>query len=201
MSPLSLYIWLFRQSHLFLICVVLTYIDSRIIPRKTCQNPRNCQCKWLLVTLSAPRTSLGSSGSTGKILVCTGVIVTNVLPSLVPPRHIDDCSAIHFLHWEMLWSAVIKSPKCPALGKSFGKCVYTLCSHEHGSTSARGSIGSLWDDLEVSALLCIRSTQVAVLSSTKFSLNSWGQSSNSCGKSLCTSSDSPFYFFGFCGFM
>ena len=41
----SLCALLFRQSHLFLICVVLTYHDSRIIPRKTCQIPRNCQCK------------------------------------------------------------------------------------------------------------------------------------------------------------
>ena len=45
MSLLSLYVSLFRQSHLFLICVVLTYNDSRIIPRKTCQIPTNCQCK------------------------------------------------------------------------------------------------------------------------------------------------------------
>ena len=30
-----------------------------------------------------------------------------MLPNLVPPRHIDDCHAIHFLHWEFgdpLWS-------------------------------------------------------------------------------------------------
>ena len=98
---MSLCALLFRQSHVFLICVVLTYNDSRIIPRKTCQIPRNCQCKWLLVSSSAPRTSLGSSGSPGKILICTGMIVSTVLPSLVPPRHIEDCSAIHFLHWEL----------------------------------------------------------------------------------------------------
>ena len=40
---LSLCALLFQQSHLFLICVVLTYYDSRIVPRKTCQIPRNCQ--------------------------------------------------------------------------------------------------------------------------------------------------------------
>ena len=45
MSLLSLCALLSRQSHLFLICVVLTYNDSRMIPRKTCQIPRNCQCK------------------------------------------------------------------------------------------------------------------------------------------------------------
>ena len=72
----------------------------------------------------------------------------------------------------ILWSAVIKSPKCSALGTtaparllqealvifvfkqistfgSFGKCVCTLCLPEPGSTFARGSIGSSWDDLEV----------------------------------------------------
>ena len=45
MSPLLHCEPLFQQSHLFLICVVLTYNDSRIIPRKTCQSPKNCQCK------------------------------------------------------------------------------------------------------------------------------------------------------------
>ena len=89
---LSLHVWLFRQSHLFLICVVLTCNDSRIIPRKTCQIPRNCQCKWLLVSSSAPGASLGSSGSPGKFLYNTGMIVSTVLPNLVPPKHIDDCS-------------------------------------------------------------------------------------------------------------
>ena len=29
-----------------------------------------------------------------------GRTVTTELPNLVPPRHIDDCCAIHFLHWE-----------------------------------------------------------------------------------------------------
>ena len=76
-----------------------------------------------------------------------------------------------------LWSAVIKSPKLSALDTtalarllqealvifvfkhisqfgSFGKCVNTLCLHEPGSTYARGSIGSSWDELEVSWLPC-----------------------------------------------
>ena len=92
---LSLCALLFLQSHYCLICVALTYNDSRIIPRKTCQIPRHCQCKWLLVSSSAARTSSRSSGSPGK----TGMIVSTELPNLVPPRHIDDCYAIHFLHW------------------------------------------------------------------------------------------------------
>ena len=82
MSLLSLCALLFRQSNLFLICVVLTYNDSMIIPRKTCQIPRNCQCRWLLVSSSAAGTSLGSSGSPEKILICTGVSVSMIVPRL-----------------------------------------------------------------------------------------------------------------------
>ena len=101
MSPLSPCELLKELSHLFLIFVVLTYKDSRIIRRKTCQKPRNCQCRCLSVSLSAPGTSSGSSGSLEKILFCTSRTVTTGLPSLVPPRHIGDCSAIHILHWEL----------------------------------------------------------------------------------------------------
>ena len=113
-----------------------------------------------------------------------------------------------------LWSAVIQSPKCSALGTTvparllqealvifvfkqksqFGS--YTLCWPEPSSTFARGSIGSSWDDLEVSWLPCsgIPQGSVDVLPSTKFSLNSCRKSGNSCEKSLCTSSDAHFYF-------
>ena len=45
-SPCAL---LSRQSNLFLICAVLTYIDSRKDLHNFCQIPRNCKCKWLLV--------------------------------------------------------------------------------------------------------------------------------------------------------
>ena len=171
-SLLSLCALLIRQSHLFLICVVLTYNDSRIIHRKICQIPRNCRCEWLLVSSSAPRTSLGSSGSPEKFLFHMARIVTTALPNLVPPRHIDDCYAIHLLHRES-WSAAIKSPKFSALGTtvpvrllhealvifvleqisqfgSFGKCVYTLCLPEPSSTFARDSCGNSWEELEVS---------------------------------------------------
>ena len=98
--PLSLYALIFRQSNLFLICVALTYNDSRIIIHKFCQIPRNCQCKWLWVSSSAPGTSLGSSASLEKFLFCTGMIGTTELPNLVPPRRVDECCVIHFLHWE-----------------------------------------------------------------------------------------------------
>ena len=79
---------------------------------------------------------------------------------------------------------------------STGKCENTLCLPEPGSTCARGSIGGSWEELEVSALLCIGSPRSSseVLSSTQFSLNSCSQSGNSCEKSLCTSFDSSFLF-------
>ena len=111
MSLLSLCALLFLRTHLFLFCVVLTYNDSRKDLHKTCQIPRNCQHKWLLVSSSAPGTSWGSSVSSGKFWFCTGGTVTTVLPSLVAPRQIDDCSAIHLLHLELSsMSATIMSP-------------------------------------------------------------------------------------------
>ena len=106
---------LFRQFHLFLICVVLTYNNSRKDLHRTCQILGNCQYQWLSFSSSAPGTSSGSSGSPGKFLFYMGRIVTTAFPNRVPPRHIDDCSAIHFLHW-ILRSAAIKSAKFSTLG-------------------------------------------------------------------------------------
>ena len=91
----------FSHSICFWSVVVLTYNDSRTDLHKSCQIPRNCQCKWLWVSSSAPGTSLGSSRSPGKILFYTGIVLSTVLPSLAPRLRIDDCSAIHFLHWEL----------------------------------------------------------------------------------------------------
>ena len=93
MSLLSLCARLSQQSHLFLNGEVLTYNDSMMNLHKLCHIPRNCQCRRLLVSSLAPRTSSGSSGTPGKILICTGMIVSTVLPSLV-----------------------IKSPNCSTLG-------------------------------------------------------------------------------------
>ena len=77
----------FQQFHLFLICEVLTCNDSRIIPREIFQIPENCQCKWLLVSTSAPRTFASFSGFLVKIRLdplggqvlhhdCTSMIVS-----------------------------------------------------------------------------------------------------------------------------
>ena len=119
---------LFQQSHVFLICVVLTYNDSRIIPHKTCQIPKSWQCKWLLVSSSASGTSLGSSGSPGKFLFCMGRIVTTALPNLVPPRHIDDCCEIHFLHWEFCDPQLSSHQNCPLWARLFQ---HVFCSRLH----------------------------------------------------------------------
>ena len=93
------------------VCRWRTMICTRLA-----QIPRNCQCKWLLVSSSAPGTSLGSSGSPGMFSLYMVRIVTTALPNLVPPRHIDDCYAIPPPSLRILWSAVIKSPKFSALG-------------------------------------------------------------------------------------
>ena len=172
--PTNLYPDLIAQkSHVFLIGVVLTYNDSRIIPRKTCHILRNCQCKWLWVSLSAPGTSVGSSGFPEKFLFCTGWIETTEWPNLVPQQRIDDSVVIHILHWELcdlrllnhqnspLWARLYQYVFCkkPLWFSTssrchnfvfFGKCVYTLCLPEFGSTLARGCIGNSWEELEVS---------------------------------------------------
>ena len=94
-------------SHLFLICVAL-YHESRLVLHKLCQIPKNSQYKWLMVSSSAPGTSMSTSGSSGKFLLYTGSFVTTVLQNLVSQQRIDGCCMIHFLHWE-LFSAAIKT--------------------------------------------------------------------------------------------
>ena len=51
-----------------------------------------------------------------KFLFYMGTIVTTELPGLAPRQRIDDCVEIHILQSELLWSAVIISPKNSALG-------------------------------------------------------------------------------------
>ena len=75
------------------------YNNSKIILRKTCQILRNCQCKGLLASLSAPGNSVGSSGFPEKFLLDKGKIVSIGWPNLVPQQRIDDYVMIHILHW------------------------------------------------------------------------------------------------------
>ena len=92
---------LFQQYHSFLICVALTYNDSRIDLHKICQILGNCQCKWLLVSSSTLRTFVSSFPFPGKFSFYKGKIVSTELPRLVPRQRIDDCFEIHILHKEL----------------------------------------------------------------------------------------------------
>ena len=102
MSRLSLYALLFQQSHVFLICVALTYNDSRKDLHRLCQIARNYQCKWLLVSLSALRTFVRSSLFPKKFF-CTTTAYRWLFR--------DSISSLR-----ILWFAVIKSPKFSARG-------------------------------------------------------------------------------------
>ena len=83
-----------------------------------------------------------------------GRIVATALPNLVPPRHIDDCYAIPLSPLKILWSAVIKSPKCSALGSPARRLqkalvVPLLVIHEKNwqcfDPLAQGFPVALWD--------------------------------------------------------
>ena len=164
---------------------------------------------------SAPGNSLSSSGSPGKFVFYTGMIVSTVLPSLVPLRHIDDCFAIteNFVICcnqvtEMFRSrhdctgvSSARSPRYFRLQADITiwvlrESAYThvvltrtwfhFCSRLHWKFMRL--LGKCLDFLALGFL----QASVEVLSSTKFSLNSCSQSGNACDISLCTSSDSPF---------
>ena len=61
-------------------------------------------------------------------------IVSTELPNLVPPQRIDDCYAIHFIHWELLWSAVIKSQNVPLWARLYQ---YVFCKRTLLFSSSR----------------------------------------------------------------
>ena len=146
---------------------------------------------------------------------------------LAPPRHIDDCSEIILLHWEFcdpLWSSHQNVPfwarlyqhvfcKKPSLFSSSSRYrnlgpSESACRHYVHPNPVPLLLAAPLEvhemTLEVSWLPCSGFPQgsVEVLSSTKHSLNSCSQSGNSWDLSLCTSSDSPYFYFvfGFCGF-
>ena len=75
-----------------------------MIPRKVftifAQIPRNCQCKWLLLSSSAPRTLVTSIALIEKNF-WHGMIASTVLPilhHLVSQPRIDDCFETHILY-------------------------------------------------------------------------------------------------------
>ena len=77
-----------QQSHLFLICVVSTYNESRKDLHKLGHIPRNCQCKLLLVSFSAPRTFASSFVFPEKLLFCTDTTGSVGWPNPAPHLHI-----------------------------------------------------------------------------------------------------------------
>ena len=107
----------FSNPICFLICVVSTHNDSKKDLHRLCQSPRNCQCKRLLASSSAPGTLF---------LFCTGWTVTTQLPSLVPPRHIDDFSAIHFLHSELCDLQLRSGHDCVSAFSARSPCYFGL---------------------------------------------------------------------------
>ena len=216
-SLLSLYALHFWKSHLF---PDLCGVDVQWFQDTASQDLPN-SCKWLLASSSAPATSVSSSWSPGKFLFCTGRTVTTGLPSLVPPRRIDDWCVIHFLHWELcdpqslnhqnfpLWARLYQHVFCkkPLLlfvfkqisqFRSFGKCVFVHYAFLSLVPLLLATpLLSSWEELgSVSTSLDAgfpRGSE-GLLSSTKCSQNSCSQPGNSCDVSLCSSSRPSFLF-------
>ena len=82
MSLLSLCALLFRQSHLCLICVAMTYNDSRKVLRNTCQILWNCQCKITFGFFVGSKHFCKLFCVTREVFFYMGRIVTIELPNL-----------------------------------------------------------------------------------------------------------------------
>ena len=114
-----------QQAHLFLICVVSTYNDSRKDLHRLCQIPRNCQCKWLQVSHLAPRTFASFFVFPEKFLFCTDMTGSIGWPSRAPRLHIDDCFEIHNLRWE-LCDLLLSSHQTFLLYVRLCQCVFCM---------------------------------------------------------------------------
>ena len=66
---------------------------------QTFANSRNCRCKWLQVSYSAPRTFASSFVFPEKFLFCKDLTGSIKWPSPAPRLHVDDCFEIHNFHW------------------------------------------------------------------------------------------------------
>ena len=77
---------------------------------KHCQIPKNCQCKWLLVSSRVPGTFASFSGFLLKFCFCTDTLGSIEWLSPEPRLHIGDCFEIRKWSLKTLWSAVIKAP-------------------------------------------------------------------------------------------
>ena len=108
---------LYRQCYLFLICVVLTYNDSRKDLHRLCQVPRkNCQCKMTLGFLSGSKNFCMLLCVSWEVFVLHGYDWIHWVAK--------SCTTIAYrwlfrdsqLSLRTLWSAVIKSPKFSSRG-------------------------------------------------------------------------------------
>ena len=184
-----------------------TMIPGKVLAN-ICPILRNCQCKWLWVSTSAPRTCASSSVFPEKFFFYIGRIVSNVLPkSCTTTAYSWLCRDSHPSP-RTLWSAVVKSPQFSALGttvpvrllqealaiwvlkqilqfRSFGKWEKILRLPD--TTFARGSESNSWEKLEASRCS-------GTLSSTRFPLNSFSHSGRSRNGSPRTSLS---FLFGF----
>ena len=107
---------LFQQSHLFFICVVSTYNDSRKDLHRLCQIPRNCQCKWLLRFLFSSKNFCKPLRVSWEVFVLTGYdwihwVAKSCTTTAYRWLFRDSQPSLR-----TLWSAVIKSPKFSAPG-------------------------------------------------------------------------------------
>ena len=192
MHLLLFFVLLSQQSHLFPICVVSTYNESSKDLHKLCQIPRNCQCKWLLVSSRVPGTFASSFVFPEKFLFCTDTTRSIGWPSPAPRLHIDDCFEIHNFHWEpfdLLLSSHqnfrhdVRLRRCgfctgplwfwsSGRSRNFGLSgsEYKNCLHRSALLASVGPKDDPWEELACKSL-CSRT-----LSSTRFTLNSC----NSC---------------------
>ena len=179
------------RAALFAICGVdVEWFQERSL--QALPNSKDCQCKWLQASYSAPRTFASSSAFPEKFLFCTDTAGSIGWPSPAPRQR--DRWLFRDSH---LWSAV-KSPNFSAGGtaspvrflqgalvilvhlqisqfRSFGKWIKTLCLPEPDTAFARGSNGNSWEELEASRCS-------GTLSSTRPCLNSCSHSGRSCDK-------------------
>ena len=194
-----------QRPHLFLTGEVLTYNDSKMNLHKLCQILCKCQCKWLLVFTSAPR-SFVSSFLFPEVFVLHGYdwIIHWVAKSSTTTAHRwlfrDSLSSLG-----ILWSAVIKSPKFSARSTAApvrflqGALVILvlmqmsqwsekkiLCLPD--TTFPRGSWADSREELAGASLWA------ETLSSTRLSVNSSNHSGRSRNGFLRTVSLSPFLF-------
>ena len=197
-----------QQTHWCPICAVLTNNDSRKYLHKICQILGNKQCKWLLVSSSAPRTFVSSFCVSWEVLGFTWVWLYQLC-----------CQVLYHCSVSMTVSRFI------SFAENFVNRKYEItnfCRSEHDCTSAfsarnpcnfgsqadiaisvlrevsendvltdttfaRGSEGKSCEELEASRCS-------GTLSSTRLSLNSSSHSGISCDEFPRASSLSSFLF-------